>query len=257
MKMRIVSLLALFTAVALSACGGGGVDINVDSSFPPFTPVRNTDYVAREPISFNLASAGRTRLVLAGVNGSVVANGAPAANNVMISGERRVGSETLADAQAQLLNLQVEVQEVGNDIVVRTVQPQNSGGRSYAVDYQISVPATLALNIAQVNGRIELSGLSGNVETSLVNGRTEASLRVPAGGVIDLEGENGDIELHLPLGTSASLSAEVRIGTILMQDHFLQDEVRSNTMLQGTLGAGGASVRLKTTNGSIRIDGLV
>ena len=257
MKTRIVSLLAVIATVALTACGGGGVEFNVGSAVSPLSPIRNTDFVAREPISFNLASTGRTRLVLAGVNGSVVVSGAPGASNVTISGERRVGSDSLVDAQAQLPNLQVEVQESGSDIVVRTVQPQNSGGRSYVVDYRISVPAALALSINHVNGSIELSGMSSSVETNLVNGRTAATLQVPAGSVIDLEGENGDIDLHLPLGTSAALSAQVSIGTIMLQDHFLQNEVRSNTMLQGTLGTGGASVNLKTTNGSIRVDGLV
>jgi len=257
MKTRIVSLLAAITTVALAACGGGGVEFNVGPAVSPVSPIRNTDFVASESISFNLATAGRTRLMLAGINGSVVVTGAPAASSVTIGGERRVGSDSLVDAQAQLPNLQVEVQEVGNDIIVRTVQPQNSGGRSYVVDYQISVPAALALSIVHVNGSIEVSGMSSNVETNLVNGRTEAKLQVPAGGVIDLEGENGDIDLHVPLGTSAALSAQVSIGTILLQDHFLQNEVRSNTMLQGTLGTGGASVNLKTTNGSIRVDGLV
>lgn len=257
MKTRIVSVLAVVTTVALAACGGGGVEFNVSPTVPPISPVRNTDFVAREPISFNLASTGRTRLVLAGINGSVLVTGTPGASQVTIAGERRVGSDSLADAQAQLPNLQVGVQESGSDIVVHTVQPQNSGGRSYVVDYQISVPAALALNIAHVNGSIELNGMSSNVETNLVNGRTQATLQVPAGGVIDIEGENGDIDLHLPLGTSAALSAQVSIGSILLQDHFLQNEVRSNTMLQGTLGAGGASVKLKTTNGSIRIDGVV
>jgi len=252
MKTHIVSFLAVFASVALTGCGGGGVDVNV--SVPP---VRNTDFVASEPIDFNLVSTGRTRLVLAAVNGSVIVTGTPAASNITIGGERRVGSDSLADAQAQLPNLQVEVQETGSDILVRTVQPQNSGGRSYQVDYLISVPAMLALSIVHVNGKIELSGLSSNVKTSLVNGRTEAALQVPAGGVIDLKGENGDIDLHVPLATSATLSAQVGIGTILLQDHLLHNEVRSNTTLHGTLGAGGATVTLKTNIGSIRIDALV
>ena len=256
MKTRIVSALAVVTTLTLTGCGGG-VDINVQPSFPPVPTTRNTDFVARAPIDVNLASAGRTRLVLTGVNGSVIVNGAPAGSSVVIGGERRVGSDSLADAQAQLPQLQVKVEEAGSDVVITTDQPKFADGRSYVVDYVISVPASFALSIVNVNGSIALTGMAGNVETSLVNGRTEATLQVPAGGSVSMTATNGDIALHLPLTTSASLSAQVSIGTILVQDLLVQNEMRTNTTLQGTLGTGGATVSLKTTNGSIRIDGLV
>ncbi len=255
MKARMVSVFAALTSVALFGCGGG-VDINVDSSFPQITPIRNTDFVAREPINFNLASAGRTRLVLSGISSSIVVNGAAAGSYVTITGERRVGSDSLADAQAQLPQLLVEVQELGADVLVRTSQPRDTGGRSFVVDYQISVPASFALSIASLNGSIDLRGMSGNVETSLLNGRSVATLQVPAAGSVSMTAINGDIDLHLPPSTSATLSAQVGIGTILLQDLQVHNEVRSNTTLQGTLGAGGATVTLKTINGSIRIDGV-
>jgi len=253
MKTRILSALTMATTLALVGCGGGGVDVDIGSSFPP---IRNTDFVASEPVDVSLAGTGRARLVLAGVNGSIAVSGAPAGSGVKISGERRVGSDSLADAQAYLPQLQVEVREVGDDIVVRTRQPQASGGRSFVVDYRITVPAALALDIVGVNGSIELSQMNGDVKTSLVNGPTKAALHVPAGAVIDMKVTNGDIDLHLPLDTAAMLSARVGIGTILVQDHVVHDEVRSNVSLQGRLGSGGASVTLQTQNGSIRIDGL-
>ena len=257
MTTRIFGLLAAIAAVAVSGCGGGDVEVKVTPSFPPVDPARNTDFVASEPFSIDLSGAGRTRLVLAGVNGNMVVTGGPAAGAVTISGDRRVGSDSLADAQAQLPNLQLDVQEVGNDIRVRTVQPQSSGGRSYVVDYRVRVPATMALDVALVNGTIELSGMNSDVRASLVNGRTAATLQVPVAGAVDLEGVNGDIELHVPLGTSALLSAQVAIGNIVLQDHALHDEVRSGRSLLGTLGSGSGSVRLKTTNGSIWIDGKI
>jgi hypothetical protein len=255
MKAHIASALAVVTTLALTGCGGG-VDVNFQPSFPPVPPTRNTDFVARAPIDVTLASAGRTRLMLTNVNGSIVVNGTSAGSSVVIEGERRVGSDSLADAQAQLPQLQVKVEEAGSDVVIKTVPPEFPDGRSYTVDYVISVPASFAVSIVNVNGSIALSGMAGNVDTSLVNGPTEATLQVPAGGSVSMAVTNGDIDLHLPLNTSASLSAQVSIGTILVQDLLVQNEVRTNTSLQGTLGTGGATVSLKTTTGSIRIDGL-
>ena len=159
-------------------------------------------------------------------------NGAPAGNDVTIRRERRVGSDSLPDAQARLSQLHVEVQEIGADLLVSTRQPQQSGGRSFVVDYRITLPAPPALGVANVNGSIHVSGTAGNVDTQLVNGRTEAALQVADGGAISLTGVNGDI---------------------VPQELVLQNEVRTSTTLQGTLGTGSGTVSLKTSIGSIRI----
>jgi len=258
MKTRFVSTLAVVTTLFVTGCsGGGGIDINVEPSFRPFDWIQNTDFLARESFNFNVSSADRARLVLSGVNGDIVITGGPSGGDVTITGERRVGSASLADAQTHLPELAVEVQEAGSDILVRTQQPQNTAGRSYVVDYRITVPTALTLSIAGVNGSVALNGITGIVESSLVNGRTEASLQLRAGNKIELTTVNGDIDLHLPLETSADLSAKVSIGSIQVHDLLVQNEMRSNTSLQGTLGSGGASVSLRTTNGSIRIDGVI
>ena len=259
MQARIMSLLAVLTAAGFLGCGGGGgINVNISGpSFPPFNPVQNTDFVASEPFESTLSSTNRLRLVLTGVNGMVAVTGMPAGGSVTISAERRVGSDSLADAQSHLSYLQVQVQEVGNDIVVRTSQPPDPAGRSYQVDYQIGVPASFALSIVNTNGSIELTGMSGDVDTDLVNGSIEATLQVPAGGSIKMTTVNGGIDLHLPLSTSANLSAEVEVGTITVQDPLVPNEMRSNSTLQHTLGAGGATVSLQTTTDSIRIDGVI
>ena len=258
MKTRFVSALAVVTTLFVTGCsGGGGIDINVEPSFRPLDWIQSTDFVARESFNFNLGSADRARLVLSGVNGGIVITGGPSGSDVTITGERRVASESLADAQAHLPELKVELQEVGSDILLRTLQPQNTDGRSYVVDYRITVPAALTLSITGVNGSVALNGMSGNVKSSLVNGRNEASLQLQPGNMIELTSVNGDIDLHLPLATSADLTAKVGIGSIQVHDLLVQNEVRSNTSLQGTLGSGGASVSLRTTNGSIRIDGVM
>lgn len=254
--LRAIVVIALAGLVV--ACGGGGGGIEVNNSFPPINtvPVQNTNVVASEPFNYSLTSAGRSRLFLTGVNGTIVVNGAPAGSNVTVTGEREVGSDSLADAQAQLPLVQVEVQEVGADIPVRTIQPQNSGGRRYTVNYRIQLPASFAVYIADVNGSVTVNGMAGNLDSNLVNGRTEATVALQASGSVKLEGENGDVVLHVPQNTSAVLSAQVTIGTITLTGLVLQNEVRTNTLLQGTLGTGTGTVTLKTNLGSISIDAV-
>jgi len=123
------------------------------------------------------------------------------------------------------------------------------------VNYQLQLPASIELDIANVNGSLDLVGMVGGVSASLVNGRTEASVGVPAGGQVALTTVNGEIVLHLPLSTSAVFSAQVVNGTITLTDLVLKDEVRTNRSLQGTLGAGNGTVTVQTTNGAIQVDG--
>lgn len=249
----IVRFLAIVSWLLLYGCG---VETELNASFVPVGTVRNTDVVASEPFSFGWDSTGRSRLVLSGVNGSVVVTGAAAGSNVTVNGEREVGSDSLADAAAQLQQLKVEVEETGTDIVVRTVQPANLGGRRYTVNYQIQLPASIALSIVNVNGSVGVNGMTGDVYTSLVNGRIEAALEPSAMASIRLTVENGYIDLRLPQSTSTVLSAEVAHGNITLTDLVLQNVVRTSTLLQGMLGAGSGTVFLKTTNGSIWLDDL-
>lgn len=250
----IARILAAAAFVLLYGCGD--VETEFNASAVPVGTIRNTDIVASEPFSFDLDSTGRSRLFLAGVSGSVVITGAAAGSNIVVTGEREVGSDSLADAATQLQRLKVEVEETGTDILVRTVQPANLGGRRYTVNYRIQLPTAIAVNVVSVNGIVKLNGMTGDVDSSLVNGRVEATVQPSAIAAIKLSVENGNIELRLPQSTSAVLSAEIAHGSITLTDLVLQNEVRTSTLLQGTLGAGTGTVFLKTTNGSIWLDDL-
>jgi len=250
----IVRILAAVSWSLLYGCGD--VETEFNASFVPVGTIRNTDVVASEPFSFDWDSTGRSRLFLAGVSGSVVITGAAAGSNISVNGEREVGSDSLADAAAQLQGLKVEVEETGTDILVRTVQPANLGGRRYTVNYRIQLPAAIAVKIVNVNGSVEVNGMTGDVDSRLVNGRVEATLEPSAIASIKLTVENGYIDLQLPQSTSTLLSAEVAHGSITLTDLILQDVTRTSTMLQGMLGAGTGTVFLKTTNGSIWLDDL-
>lgn len=245
-----IGTLGVAVVILLEACHGGS-----NSPTSPGPVVRNTNVLASEPFAFNLDGAGRLRVRLEGINGSVLVNGGPTGGVVAITGVREVRSDSRQDAEAHLAQLQVDVQDAGTDIVVRTTQPQASEGRNYVVNYQLRIPASIGLGITNVNGSLDVLGMTGVVTASLTNGRAEASVRVPAGGSVSLTTINGEIVVHLPSDTSAVFSAQVGNGSITLTDLVLQNEVRTSTSLRGTLGTGNGTVSLRTTNGAIRVDG--
>lgn len=247
MKSRTVWMVSVVAVLYLQACGS-------DTPTSP-GPDRSTDFLASESFTYNLDSAGRLVVRLEGINGSILVNGASTGSSLRITGEREVRSNSLEDARAHLEDLHVDIQDAGSEVFVRTRQPDVTEGRNYVVNYRLTLPASIELRITNVNGSLDLSGMTSSVSASLVNGRSEAALAVPPGGSVDLRTINGEIVLHLPRNTSAVFSAQVTNGTITLTNLVLRNEVRTTSSLRGTLAAGDGTVSLQTTNGAIRVDG--
>ena len=63
-------------------------------------------------------------------------------------------ADKYSEAKASLKNVQVEVDKSSNVLLVKTIQPAYSDGKSYNVDYTISVPSHLNVVVESVNGNI-------------------------------------------------------------------------------------------------------
>ena len=258
-----------FALVSLMLAAVWGAACDSDDQFE----VRNTDSFAEEVFSFQLPVDQRERLDLVGINGRVQVTGVPGGTVIQIDAIRRVESESTSDARANLSRLRVIVSEEATAIRVRTDQPRNPGGRNFIVNYAITVPANLAVNLVNVNGEIgivslrnicdvenvngnvELEDLEGSATVALVNGAIEASASLIQNGVLDLQTVNGNVDLSIPDDTSAELSASVVNGSIEMTHLSMSDVVQTPRSLSGTLGDGDATITLATVNGAIRIEG--
>lgn len=232
------------------------------------------DVEVSEAFSFNVDAGAVDALTLEGVNGEVRIVGDPARTMARIEGRRRVRSDSRSDAQAFLDQVTVEVLEEGDTLEVRTRQPSRSGGRQVVVDYEVAVPAALAIRIASINGDlsvegiessvavthvngwISLAGLVGNAEAALVNGGISADVSPPAGGLIDLRTVNGEITLDVPASVSALLAATVVNGTVSVQGLTITDAETSPRSVSGTLGGGNGLIELALVNGTITLRGL-
>ncbi len=251
--MKRITIDTIFAVVLAATLSCWACDWTPFSADEEYYGVSHSEKVASESFLFELGASSRLRLE--GVNGTITVTGGSESASVTISGERRVGSDSAADAEAHLRELEVRVEERGDEVYVRTVQPSETRGRNYVVDYEITLPRGLTVQINNINGDIDLEGLAGDTLAELVNGQIDARVSVPVGGVVDLSTVNGTIDVSVPVNTSAHLNANVVNGTIGIRDLTLHNEVSSRTSLQGVLGNGRGNIRLSTVNGSIDVEG--
>jgi DUF4097 and DUF4098 domain-containing protein YvlB len=216
--------------------------------------VGNTNFVARESFSFQVVP--RNRLILNGINGNVTITGSPGTGGVTVAGERRVESESQADADEQLRQLEVQVLDTADEVLVETSQPDSTGGRNYVIDYNVTVPVNTEVFVENTNGHVSVMDITRSTTVHLVNGQIDGRVSLPRDGWIDWMTTNGTIDLAVPRNTSASFSATVSNGSIGVDNLSLQSETRTPNSLQGTLGDGRGRIELSTVNGNISVSGF-
>ncbi len=246
----LVALLA--ASIFLMNCAGDNPTSPNNSS----DQVSNTNFAAWEPFSVEMSAASHSGLRLEAINGTIVITEVSASNSFKISGEKRVESESTEDAKAHLEELQVEVQDLTNEILVRTLQPKQSGGRHYIVNYTISLPRNTDVTVNSVNGQVTLNEILGSVFVALINGEIKSKVALPLDGTIDMKLTNGGLELDIPQNTSAKFAATVGNGTISVSNLDLQNRVETSKSLRGACGDGRGTISLSTANGDIRVKGF-
>lgn len=143
------------------------------------------------------------------------------------------------------------------------------------VNFEVRVPRGVRFVGRNVNGGVEAAELDGPVEARTVNGgvRLEtasgtAIARTVNGGItaivrraqgdepLEFETVNGGITLQLPADLGADLEARTTNGTITTDFPVTVDGRLSSRRLTGRIGRGGRPLRVRTVNGSIRLQAL-
>jgi hypothetical protein len=218
--------------------------------------VSNTNFAAEASFSYEIDVMGHSGLSMEAINGTIVITEVSGSNSVKISGEKRVESESTEDAEAHLKELEVDVQDLTSEILVRTVQPKQSGGRHYIVNYTITLPPNMDIAVNSINGRVSLDEIHGNVFVDLINGDIDGEVTLPLDGTIDMKLTNGRLELDIPQNTSAEFTASIANGSISVSNLELQNRVETSKSLTGTCGDGHGTISLNTTNGEIIVTGF-
>ena len=230
--------------------------------------------VTDNPFEVAVDVTTQTNLQLEAINGSITVTGEPGRSSVLVTGLREVQADNLEEAEAGLELLDVVVSELQDAIRVRTIQPEAPDGRSYVVNYQITVPADFAVLILNANGGIEVSSIDAPVDVTnangeivlndifgstlveLGNGEVEAEVTLPANGIISIAVGNGVIDLSIPQSTSAEFSASVGNGSIVVLDLDLQNMTTTTGSVTGMLGTGNGLITLAVGNGGITVIGF-
>ncbi|HEX7192731.1 MAG TPA: DUF4097 family beta strand repeat-containing protein [Thermoanaerobaculia bacterium] len=185
------------------------------------------------------------------------------------------------DPRAALNALRIEMTPRDGGVAVHTVYPNHgsiglldilTGNWSDAkVEYDVTVPRSMSLDLETTNGAIEVNGVAGmlkvettnghirldrcagNVDASTTNGRVTAELlSVNRDRTNRLSTTNGRIVLTVPPSLAAEIDASTTNGSI-DSDLAVATHSVGRHSLQGTINGGGAPLRLRTTNGSIEI----
>jgi len=271
-----IFLYLLASSIVTSCGGGGGGDINFNvPPLSPIPPVSNTDFEAVEVFSAEVPVVNHTQFILTGKDGVITVTGISGATSAIISAIKRVQSDSTEDADAHLQELEVNVQDLASEIRVETIQPIDDGGRNYIVDYTITLPIFLEVRVQNtggivtldsinndvtvlnVGGNITLRNILGSALTDLVAGQIQGEVTLPLNGAIDMKTVSGDIDLAIPVNTSAEFSAAVNIGNISVSNLVLQNEVTTATFRSGTLGSGQGTITLEIEAlGNISVSGF-
>ncbi len=268
MSRRPIAVLAL-TVLAVSATAACDVQVGGEGLSLELASGRAQDTWTR---SYTVERGGRLELI--NVNGQITAEPSDGAT-IELVGERSVRSTSDESARDVLGNLEIREEVGGQRVRVEVRSPRTFGVTQVTVRWTVKVPAGVDVDLRTVNGGVRINGLDGEVHARSVNGGIEgrrlAGIRLDAstvnGGVdlellkplpedgdVSLEAVNGGVTLALPADSRASLTARVTNGGIRTGDlPFAARGENNRRRFEGTLNGGGASVRLQTTNGGVRV----
>jgi hypothetical protein len=183
-----------------------------------------------------------------------------------------VRTSARSDERARALAGQVEVLSGSGRVSARGPGPARR--ESWSVSYRISVPQTNDLDLDANNGGITITGVTGDIrfETSnggvnladlagTVRGRTRnGGLHVQLAGDrwsgtgLDVETTNGGVSLDIPSGYNAALETRTVNGGFRTDFPItVQGDLSFRRGVTTTLGDGGPPVKVRTTNGGLRI----
>jgi hypothetical protein len=178
------------------------------------------------------------------------------------------------DAARQLAS-RVQVQ-AGSGRVSATGPDEHERNRRewWSVSYRINVPRQTDLELNSFNGGISVAGVAGTLRFETHNGGVtlrdlagsvrgethNGGLNVSLGGSrwegegLDVETNNGGVTISIPDGYNAQLETRTVNGGVRFDYPMtVVGELTARHGINATLGSGGSPVRVRTTNGGLRV----
>lgn len=214
-------------------------------------------------------AAMRSLAVDASPNGGIKVSG-DTRSDILV--RARVEANAPSESEAKSLLSRVTIKTAGGEV---SADGPTSLGRdmSWSVSYEVLTPQRIDLNLKTVNGGINissvsgdvafkttnggvnLSGLSGKVTGGTTNGGVNVSLDGDRwnGELMDVRTTNGGVHLTVPNNYSAKLEAGTVNGGFSSDLPVTMSGSMDKKHVEGSIGSGGAPIKIHTTNGGISI----
>jgi len=214
-----------------------------------------------------LTLEGRSPLrVDAAPNGGIDVRGADRSDVLLLA---KITAHGRDDADSREIASEVRILTDGT---IRAEGPSLGRGRHFSVSYRLEVPRRVDMDLVShnggiavrdvagslrfetQNGGISLANLAGDVRGETRNGGVSVKLDGSRwdGRGLDVETRNGGVRLAVPEGYSAQLETGTVNGGVDV-DFPVTVKGKIARHIETTLGAGGAPVRVVTTNGGVRV----
>ena len=251
------SAMFVSLAVSLAAC---------DMSVGHLTG-RATDEATRR---YTLSPGGELRIV--NTNGKIDVEPSDGAE-VEVRIEKIARAATDVGAAELLPRISIKEEVSPERVFIQT--ERMSGlmiGAAFEVRYHVRAPKATFVNVANTNGQVALTGLSGKVMARTTNGAvtgkglsggveartTNGSVNIDFASVgrdpISARTTNGAVVLSLPESAKADFSASWTNGGINVSPDLKVEVVeKARRRFEGRMNGGGTPIELQTTNGGIRV----
>ena len=217
---------------------------------------------------YSVPASGGTLTVDASPNGGISVEGSSRGDIVV---QARVVATAATEEEAKSIASRVQV--VATAVRVDADGPRGLGRREgWHVSYRLAVPTRTPLTLTTTNGGIavnavdsrvelrttnggvKLSRMAGDVEGHTTNGGIEVDLEGSTwnGAGLDLQTTNGGVRLAIPAQYNAHLETGTRNGNIRL-DFPVTFQGTLGQSFSTDLGSGGPTLRVRTSNGGVRI----
>jgi len=214
-----------------------------------------------------MTMAAPSMLAVETSNGSIAVTGSARRDITM-----QVKVVAQADTSSEAKSIVADVTILTEGGHVQAEGPKVSGRRGWWVSYRIESPTRQDVDLGTSNGSVTLTGLAGTLRADTSNGSVHAtdlsgdvklstsngSLQVVLGGSawsgagLDATTSNGSLRVEMPRDYSAHLDARTGNGSLNI-DRPVTITGRMGRELVTDLGKGGAPLRLRTSNSSLKI----
>jgi hypothetical protein len=217
---------------------------------------------------YTVPASGGTMTVDASPNGGISVEGSSRGD---IFVQARVVATAATEAEARAIASRVQV--TATAVRVDAEGPRNLGQREgWSVSYRLATPTTTPLSLRTTNGGInidaidsrvelkttngglKLTRMAGDVEGRTTNGGIDVELEGNGwqGGGLDLQTTNGGVRVSVPAQYNAHLEAATTNGNVRFDFPVTVQGIIGKSFATD-LGSGGATIKVRTSNGGVRI----